>query len=78
MRRTRLAALLLPALATALATAQQPTGATESARPEPGKVAPGAMTALPAAGSPEAAALFDKACAKMQAVGRGAFTSTEE
>jgi hypothetical protein len=45
-----------------LAMAQQQTGAT----------------ALPAADSPEAAALFDKACAKMLAVGRGSFTTTEE
>ncbi|HZT56703.1 MAG TPA: hypothetical protein VFA35_10780, partial [Burkholderiaceae bacterium] len=74
MRLPHLAALLLPTIA----FAQQQTGTTEPARPEPGKLTPVAVTAVPAADSPEAAALFDKACAKMQAVGRGAFTTTEE
>lgn len=62
---------------TTLALATVPLFAQETATPAPAAPAAPAATALPAAGSPQASALVDKAIAKMQAYGRGAFSTSQ-
>jgi len=55
-----------------------PLAAQDPPAAAPAPTAPAAAMQLPAAGSPEATALFKKACNRMLAVGSGSFRSDEE